>query len=189
MGKRTAGGFRPWLERACRANGATFQIRRYVCLCASSNPFPPISVIQKKLNPRQGVLDSDQEYTDEQFETTWGGDLQAGCCNANAGADTLLFYDGTGRFVDHSEGDRLMVPCQSARLVKTHRYGHLAILSAPELAQATGAFLQSPGVDRATDAARETQTGISRIRGPGRRVRDGRRAAAPGARRTAARRS
>jgi pimeloyl-ACP methyl ester carboxylesterase len=122
------------------------QARRYVCICAPSYPFPPISVIQKKLDPGPGVLDGYREYIAGQFETSWVA-LQAGRSYAGAGADTLLFYDQTDRFVDHSEGDRLKDLCPGARLVKTDRYGHLAILSAPELAQTTSAFLQSPHVD------------------------------------------
>src|SRR5678815_3958744 len=105
--------------------------RRYVCICAPSYPFPPINVIQKKLDPKKGVLESYKAYIAEQFETTWE-QLQAGCSYADAGSDTLLFYDETDRFVDHSEGDRIRTLCPGARLIKTSAYSHQKILTAPE---------------------------------------------------------
>jgi hypothetical protein len=93
------------------------------------------------LNPREAVLEHYKKYIAEQFETTWE-ELQAGCSYANAGPDTLLFYDETDRFVDHSEGDRIQGLCPGAWLVKTSAYSHQKILASPELAQTLGAFLQ-----------------------------------------------
>ena len=84
------------------------------------------------------MLEHYKKYIAEQFETTWE-ELQAG---ANAGPDTLLFYDETDRFVDHSEGDRIQGLCPGAWLVKTSAYSHQKILASPELAQTLGAFLQ-----------------------------------------------
>jgi len=77
----------------------------------------------------------------QQFETTWE-QLQAGSSYADAGADTLLFYDETDRFVRPSEGDRIQALCPGARLVKTSAYSHQKILAASELAQAVGEFLK-----------------------------------------------
>ena len=114
--------------------------QRYACICAPSFPFPPINVIKKKLNPKEGVLEHYKKYVAEQFETTWE-ELQAGCSYANAGSDTLLFYDETDRFVDHGEGDKIQTLCPGAQLVKTSAYSHQQILAAPELARTLGAFL------------------------------------------------
>src|SRR6267143_2089274 len=115
--------------------------QRYACICAPSFPFPPINVIQKKLNPKEAVLESYKRYIAEQFETTWE-QLQNGCSYANAGSDTLLFYDETDWFVDHSEGDRIRILCPGAELVRTSAYSRQKILSAPELARTFGAFLK-----------------------------------------------
>jgi len=115
--------------------------QRYVCICAPSYPFPPIDVIQKKLNPKKGVLASYKAYIAEQFETTWE-QLQAGRSYANAGPDMLLFYDETDRYINHGEGDRIQALCPGARLVKTNTHSHLNVLAAPELAQAVGKFLE-----------------------------------------------
>src|SRR5713226_4958243 len=133
----SAGGLAMMAARNLRGIHA----RRYACVCAPSFPFPPINVIQKKLNPREAVLEHYKKYIAEQFETTWE-ELQAGCSYANAGPDTLLFYDETDRFVDHSEGDRIQGLCPGAWLVKTSAYSHQKILASPELAQTLGAFLQ-----------------------------------------------
>jgi len=118
---------------------------RYVCICAPSFPFPPINVIQKKLNPKEAVLEGYKAYIAGQFETTWER-LRAGCSYANAGSDTLLFYDKTDRFVHHSEGDKIQALCPGARVVKTSAYSHQRILAAPELAQAVGEFLKKESV-------------------------------------------
>jgi pimeloyl-ACP methyl ester carboxylesterase len=119
--------------------------QRYACICAPSFPFPPINVIQKKLNPKEAVLEHYKKYIAEQFETTWE-ELQTGCSYAGAGSDTLLFYDETDRFVDHSEGDKIQALCPGAQMVKTSAYTHQKILAAPELAQAVGDFLKK-GID------------------------------------------
>src|SRR6266496_1134079 len=115
--------------------------QRYACICAPSFPFPPINVIQRKLNPKESVLEHYKKFIAGQFETTWE-ELQAGCSYANAGSDTLLFYDETDRFVNHREGDKIQTICPGAQVVKTRAYSHQQILAAPELAQTLGAFLQ-----------------------------------------------
>jgi len=116
--------------------------QRYACICAPSFPFPPINVIQRKLNPKEAVLEYYKKYIAGQFETTWE-ELQAGCSYAHAGSNLLLFYDEADRFVDHSEGDKIQTLCPGAQVVKTSAYSHQKILAAPELAQILGAFLQS----------------------------------------------
>src|SRR6266581_1777866 len=121
--------------------------QRYACICAPSFPFPPINVIQKKLNPKESVLEHYKRYIAGQFETTWE-ELEAGCSYANAGSDTLLFYDETDRFVHHSEGDRIQTLCPGAQVVKTRAYSHQEILAAPELARTLGAFLQQESTPR-----------------------------------------
>src|SRR5712691_694519 len=122
--------------------------QRYACICAPSFPFPPINVIQKKLNPKEAVLEHYKKYIADQFETTWE-ELQAGCSYAHAGSNLVLFYDETDRFVHHSEGDKIQELCPGARLVKTSAYSHQKILAAPELAQTLGAFLQKESNARA----------------------------------------
>jgi pimeloyl-ACP methyl ester carboxylesterase len=121
--------------------------RRYACICAPSFPFPPIDVIQKKLNPKKGVLESYKAYIADQFGADWE-QLRAGCSYANAGPDTLLVYDETDRFVNHSEGDKIQGLCPGAWLVKTSAYSHQKILAAPELARTLGAFLQKESITR-----------------------------------------
>jgi pimeloyl-ACP methyl ester carboxylesterase len=114
--------------------------QRYACICAPSFPYPLINVVQKKLNPRPSVLENYKAYITEQFECTWD-ELQSGWAYANAGSDTLLFYDETDGFVNHSEGDKLLALCPGAELVKTKGYNHQKILAAPELARTLGVFL------------------------------------------------
>lgn len=132
----SAGGLAMMAARALKGIHA----RRYACICAPSYPFPPIDAIQRKLNPKQAVLENYKAYIAEQFETTWE-QLRAGRSYANAGPDLLLFYDETDRYIDHSEGDRIQALCPGARLVKTNAYSHQKILAAPELAWAVGEFL------------------------------------------------
>ncbi len=131
--------------------------RRYACICAPSFPFPPIDVIRKKLNPKESVLEHYKKYIAEQFEATWE-QLQAGCSYANAASDTLLVYDETDRFVDHSEGDKIQGLCPGARLIKTSAYSHQKILAAPELAQAVGEFLEKKNI-AGVSVPREDQFG------------------------------
>jgi pimeloyl-ACP methyl ester carboxylesterase len=114
--------------------------QRYVCLCAPSFPFPPVRAIQEKLNPRQSILDRYKDYLASQFETSWR-QLEAGNSYAGAGPEMLLFYDETDRYVSHSEGDRIKSLCPGARLIKTSTYGHVKILTAPEVVRAVGDFL------------------------------------------------
>lgn len=113
---------------------------RYACICAPSHPFPPINVIQKKLNPAKGIMMRYKNHIGGQFETTWD-QLQAGSSYASAGSDMLLFYDTTDRFVSDSEGDKIQALCPGASLIKTNAYSHTRILAAPELADAVCGFL------------------------------------------------
>jgi len=122
--------------------------QRYVCICAPSYPFPPIDAIQKKLNPKKGVLERYEAYIAGQFGATWE-QLQAGRSYADAGPEMLLFYDETDRYINHREGDRIQALCPGARLVKTNAYSHLKILAAPELAHAVGAFLKKERISLA----------------------------------------
>ncbi|MDP1613153.1 MAG: alpha/beta hydrolase [Sulfuritalea sp.] len=114
---------------------------RYVCICAPSHPFPPIGVIQKKLAPRPGIVARYKAFIAEQFGSTWDA-LLPGLVYQGLGANTLLFYDKTDRFVDHSEGDKLAAIAAGARLIKTDRYSHTTILAAPELHAAVCGFLR-----------------------------------------------
>ena len=133
----SAGG----LSMMAARNVKGIRAQRYVCICAPSHPFPPIDAIQKRLNPKKEVLENYKQFIARQFETTWE-QLQSGCSYADAGANLLLFYDETDRYIDHSEGDRIQALCPGAQLVKTSAYGHQKILAAPELAQAVDEFLR-----------------------------------------------
>lgn len=126
---------------------------RYVCICAPSHPFPPISVIQKKLAPRPGVIARYKAFIAEQFGNTWDA-LFPGLVYQGLGANTLFFYDKTDRFVDHSEGDKLAAIATGARLLKTDRYSHAKVLAAPELRAAVCEFLQ-----HGRNSERRPQTG------------------------------
>lgn len=123
---------------------AGIHARRYVCVCAPSHPFPPIDVIARKLAPRATVLDRYRDYLAQEFRSNWTG-LVEGIAFADAGDEMLLVYDEGDRFVPHGEGDKIHAFCPGSRLVKTNRYGHAQILSAPELFEEIGHFL-SPSV-------------------------------------------
>ncbi len=114
---------------------------RYVCICAPSHPFPPINVIQKKLAPRPAIIERYKAFIAQQFGTTWDA-LHTGMVYRDLGTNTLLFYDKTDRFVDHSEGDKVAGIAHGARLIKTDRYSHAKILTAPELLHEASLFLQ-----------------------------------------------
>jgi len=129
------------LSMMAARNSKGVRAQRYICISAPSYPFPPISVIQKKLNPKEGVMNRYKQYIAEQFDSTWEK-LQEGSSYTNAGSDLLLFYDETDRFVNHTEGDRIKALCPGARLIKTNAYSHQDILSAPELVEATTEFLK-----------------------------------------------
>jgi pimeloyl-ACP methyl ester carboxylesterase len=122
--------------------------QRYVCISAPSYPFPPITVIQKILNPKKGVVERYKKYIAKDFEADWEK-LQTGCSYANAGPDVLLFYDETDQYLSHREGDKIRALCPGAHLIKINGYSHQKILSAPELALAVGEFLKKENADRA----------------------------------------
>jgi len=134
----SAGGLAMMAARKLRG----IKAQRYICICAPSHPFPPIRAIQNKLNPRPSVMERYKDYIAKQFETDWPT-LQSGCAYANAGADLLLCYDEKDRFVEHREGDKILQLCPGARLSKTSTFGHVRILSAPEVMNGVSDFLLS----------------------------------------------
>jgi pimeloyl-ACP methyl ester carboxylesterase len=137
----SAGALAMMAARALRGVRA----QRYVCICAPFFPYPPISVIQKKLQPKAAVLENYKKYIASQFEFTWA-ELESGCAYANAASDTLLIYDETDRFVNHGDADKIVALCPGVRLIKTNAYSHLGILASPELATALIDFLQTKRV-------------------------------------------
>lgn len=123
---------------ARRAHG--LRAGRYVAICAPSHPYPPISAVRQRLDPRPGVVEAYKAFIAGQFGVPWA-ELESGSAWDGVGEDLLLFYDEADRFVDHTEGDRIAGLCPGARLVKTKTHGHVRVLAAPELADAVGAFL------------------------------------------------
>lgn len=132
----SAGGLTTMAARNLTGIHAT----RYVCICSPSYPFPPINVVRKRLDPKPGVIELYEKYIARQFNTSWDT-LKSGVSYLGAGQDLLLFYDEGDRFVDHSEGDRILALCPGARLIKSQGYGHTKVLAAPELAKAVVTFL------------------------------------------------
>jgi len=132
----SAGGLAMMATRALKG----IRAQRYVCICAPSHPFPPIDVIRARLRPRTSLLDLYKRHIARQFQASWE-ELERGRAYMEAGSDLLLFYDEADRLVAHGEGDRIQRLAPGARLTKTTPYGHTKVLSAPELAEAVGAFL------------------------------------------------
>lgn len=118
--------------------------QRYACICAPSYPFPPVNVVQKKLRPKDAVMNNFKADIAKQFETTWDR-LQTGCSFADLGTNLLLIYDETDRFVTHTEGDRIHGLAPGSRLIKTNQYSHQQSIEAPEIIQAVKDFLSREG--------------------------------------------
>jgi len=136
----SAGGLGMMAARALKKLRARF----YVCICAPSHPFPPIRAVQQRLAPAPHLLADYQAFIARQFGTSWR-ELEAGQAFAGAGADLMLFYDKADRFVDHTEGDRLVALCRGARLFKSADHGHSKVLGSTELEEALSAFLIGQG--------------------------------------------
>jgi pimeloyl-ACP methyl ester carboxylesterase len=113
---------------------------RYVCVCSPSHPFKSVEFLRRRLEPSESTVARYRAYLARQFDTTWD-ELEAGWAFAGAGADTLLCYDETDRYIPHTEGDKILGLCHGARLVKTSGNGHNRILLTPGLAQSVGGFL------------------------------------------------
>lgn len=113
---------------------------RYACVCAPSHPYPPIVVVDRTLNPPAPLLDRYRTYIAGQFRTDWSA-LESGAVFAGAGAELLLVYDATDRYLRPGDGDRIAALCPGARLLTLSGYGHQKIMAAPELVQAAGDFL------------------------------------------------
>jgi pimeloyl-ACP methyl ester carboxylesterase len=87
--------------------------KHYVCICAPSHPFPPITAVKKKLNPGERVIEGYKRYIANQFENSWEK-LEDGASFKDVDANMLLFYDKRDRFVPHTEGDRIKSLCPKA---------------------------------------------------------------------------
>ncbi len=136
----SAGGLALMAARAIHG----LRAQRYVCVCAPSHPYPPVRAVQQRLNPSPALMQRYQEFLASQLGTDWHR-LEAGHAFANAGAELLLVYDQGDRFVEHTEGDRILAWCPAAHLLKPTSCGHTRVLASPELAQAVSEFLVSPG--------------------------------------------
>jgi hypothetical protein len=116
------------------------EAQAFICICAPSHPFPPVRAVREKLDPPEPVIDRYCELLASDFGTTWR-ELESGRAFAGAGTELLLVYDCVDRFVDHTEGDRILSWCNGATLIKTASHGHTKILVAAELEQIVAEFL------------------------------------------------
>jgi hypothetical protein len=126
---------------AARAT-SNLKAQHYVCISSPSYPHPPVTAVRQRLKPRTGVMAAYQQEIARQFHTDWEA-LEAGRAYEGAGSDLLLFYDRKDRYVDHSDGDRILNWCAGARLVKTDNYGHIKVLDSPELLEAVKTFIST----------------------------------------------
>jgi pimeloyl-ACP methyl ester carboxylesterase len=120
--------------------------QRYVCIAAPSHPFPPINVLEKRLNPPSNIVEAYKRYIADQFDSTWD-ELQRGKAYEHVGSNLLLIYDEKDRFVDHTEGDKILELCPGAQLIKTKSYGHTGVIAAAQTISAVSSFLQEPMLD------------------------------------------
>jgi pimeloyl-ACP methyl ester carboxylesterase len=133
----SAGGLAMMAARALEG----FAAQAYVCVCTPSHPFPPVRAVRERLNPPERVVARYREVVARPFKTSWR-ELEQGHAFAGAGAELLLVYDRSDRFVDHQEGDRIQSRCPGATLIKTASHGHSKILATRELEQIIGEFLR-----------------------------------------------
>lgn len=115
---------------------------RFVCICAPHHPYPPLRVLARRLNPGERVLQRYRDYLGAQFQTPWSA-LEEGKPWSGAGAELLLCYDEKDRYVEHTDGDRVLALCPGATLMKTRKHGHVRILVADEVMHAVDSFLKS----------------------------------------------
>jgi pimeloyl-ACP methyl ester carboxylesterase len=130
------------LTMAATRRLSALSARKYICICAPSYPFPPLVLIKKILNPRSETLDAYKKHLADQFQSSWAA-LESGNSFAGLGAETLFVCDTTDRFVPHTEGDKLAALCPEATLEKLDRYGHVGVLTAPELDTSVRRFLRT----------------------------------------------
>jgi pimeloyl-ACP methyl ester carboxylesterase len=116
--------------------------KHYVCICAPSHPYPPVRAVQQRLAPPQPLLMAYRDAIAAQFDAEWS-QLETGRAFFGAGADLLLVYDQTDRYVDHADGDLIQARCPGSRLVKTAGHGHTKVLAAPEVARHVVDFISA----------------------------------------------
>jgi len=117
----------------------------FVCVSTPSHPYPPIRVLQQLLDPPRRVLDRCRHEIARDFGTTWER-LEHGEVWKSANAPLLLFHDYDDRYIEHTDGDRIVRWSADSRVEKSSGYGHTRVLASDELARAIVRFLDERSV-------------------------------------------
>lgn len=115
---------------------------RFVCICAPSHPYPPITVVSKRLKPPQPLLDRLRDHIAVPFGHSWT-ELEAAQAYAGAGRNSLLIYDINDRYLDGGDGQRIAAQSPDAQQITIDGNGHQKILTSPLLARAVTEFLMT----------------------------------------------
>jgi pimeloyl-ACP methyl ester carboxylesterase len=122
--------------------GGKIVAKRYVCVSSPSYPFLSIHAAEQRFNPNDRVKQRYKKYIADDFGISWPA-LEAGEAFDGMRDELLLIYDERDRLVSHHQGELIHTRCAGSTLVKTKRYGHRRILTAPELASTIDEFLKS----------------------------------------------
>ena len=115
--------------------------KKYVCISAPQTPYPPITVIRKKLAVSDGIVERYKNFLADQFNCSWEEiTQQVYACEQES--QLLLLYDESDRFVDHIDGDAIKACWPSATLFKTQGIKHSQQVWAPEIKEKVVSFLQ-----------------------------------------------
>jgi pimeloyl-ACP methyl ester carboxylesterase len=120
--------------------GGRIDAERYVCICSPSYPFLSVDHAAQAFEPNERIMQRYKQYLAGDFGIPWA-ELEAGGSFEGMRDNLLLVYDERDRMVPHSQGDLIRARCSGSRLVKTNKYGHKRILTAPELPRAIIDFL------------------------------------------------
>jgi pimeloyl-ACP methyl ester carboxylesterase len=121
---------------------AGVQADRFVCICAPHHPYPPLQIMARRLNPGEKVLQRYRDLLGSQLQVGWSA-LEAGRFWRELGPETMLCYDEKDRYIDHSDGDRILALSGGIVLVKTRQHGHVRILSADDVLASITRFLKT----------------------------------------------
>jgi pimeloyl-ACP methyl ester carboxylesterase len=121
---------------------AGVRAERFVCICAPHHPYPPLQIMARRLNPGEKVLQRYRDLLGSQLVVGWSG-LESGRFWRGVGPETLLCYDEKDRYIDHTDGERILALSSGTTLIKTRQHGHVRILSADDVLITITRFLKS----------------------------------------------
>lgn len=116
--------------------------KKYVCISAPIRPYPPLTIMRKKLKTPEAVIEKYSGYLAQQFGHPWA-EIPQHAYFPEQNAELLIVHDITDKFVPHTDADVIHEFWPHATLIKTSGNTHRDIVWNSDVMEHVSDFIQN----------------------------------------------